>query len=210
MADVRGVVLRSGAEAAREQELVARHRAGDEQAFLEIYREHAPMVFNLTLRLSGNRELAQDLSQEVLLRVFRSLRSFAGRSSLKTWIYRICVNHCRTRLTRRRADERDGASVDLEALLVDPARGPEDRLIAADAQRVVARALLEVDAVYREAVVLRDLEGLSYQEIARVLRVRVGTVRSRIARGRDQLRGALRAALPRAGAGDARQPEGRR
>jgi len=176
-----------------ERNLVERHRYGDPEAFAEVYETYSGMVYNLALRLSGSSDRAQDLSQEIFLRVFRSLGRFRGQSSLKTWIYRICLNHCRSRLGRRRLQveplEREGSPPGSEP--VDHGRGPEELAMAEETSRRMAVALMRVPAVFREAVILRDLEGLSYQEIGSILRIRVGTVRSRIARGRDQLRRVL-------------------
>jgi RNA polymerase sigma-70 factor (ECF subfamily) len=172
-------------------ELAQRHGRGDPRAFDEAYSRYAPMVYNLALRLAGDGDEAADLTQEVFLRVHRHLGSFGGRSALKTWIFRIALNHCRERLARRRpltqpiGEEGEGPAA---ARLADPRRGPEELAVAADLGRQVARGLALLPASFREAVVLRDLQGLSYQEIAAVLGVRVGTVRSRIARGREQLR----------------------
>lgn len=171
-------------------ELVERHRAGDLTAFDEVYDRFGRMVYNLAFRLAGNREEAADLTQETFLRIFRHLGGFAGRSALKTWIFRIALNHCRERLYRRSLET---LSLDEEGenegtLLADPARGPEELALASDERRRVSEGLARLPHAYREAVILRDLEGLSYDEIAEVLGVRVGTVRSRIARGRDQLR----------------------
>ncbi len=171
-------------------ELVERHRRGDPKAFDEIYGQFGSMVFNLALRMAGDREEAADLSQETFLRVYRNLDGFRGRSSLKTWIYRVALNCCRSRLRRRQARapvRRQASEEDLERL-ADSGRGPEERALAQDLGEQVGAALARVPRVFREAVVLRDLEGLSYDEIAAVLRVRIGTVRSRIARGRDHLR----------------------
>jgi RNA polymerase sigma-70 factor (ECF subfamily) len=171
-------------------ELVERHRIGDVQAFDEIYARFETMVYNLALRLSGDPEEAADLTQETFLRVYRHLGRFEGRSALKTWIFRIALNHCRERLSRFRPPMQplQDETEERGAALSDPHRGPEELAVAADESRRVAAALARVPAVFREAVILRDLEGLAYQEIAEILRVRVGTVRSRIARGRDQLR----------------------
>jgi RNA polymerase sigma-70 factor (ECF subfamily) len=175
-------------------ELAQRHGAGDLRAFDEVYARYAEMVYNLALRLAGDAEEAADLTQEVFFRVHRHLGSFAGRSALKTWIFRVALNHCRERLSRFRPltqpidDEADGLDGFQPRRLADPRRGPEDLAVAADLGRQVARGLARLPAAFREAVVLRDLQGLSYEEIAAVLGVRVGTVRSRIARGREQLR----------------------
>lgn len=171
-------------------ELVERHRCGDVQAFDEVYERFGEMVYNLSLRLAGNREEAADLTQEVFLRIYRHLGSFGGRSTLKTWVFRIAINHCRDRLSRHHP-VMQAIDEDPEAggvTLADPGRGPEELAVAADEGRRVMEGLSRLPTVFREAVVLRDLEGLSYEEIAEVLGVRVGTVRSRIARGREQLR----------------------
>lgn len=178
---------------ATDLDLVDRHRYGDEQAFAEIYQRYATMVYNLSLRLSGDPEEASDLTQEIFLRIFRHLAKFRGRSSLKTWIYRVALNHCRSRLGRRRPDPQPLTGPEGETVreIPDPRRSPEDRAVAESEARLVAAALARVPRRFREAVTLRDLEGLSYQEIADVLRVRIGTVRSRIARGRERLREVL-------------------
>ena len=120
--------------------LVERHRAGDLQAFDEVYERFGEMVYNLAVRLAGNREEAADLSQEIFLRIFRHLGSFGGRSTLMTWVFRIAVNHCRDRLSRppsadavdRRREREDGWR------FADPARGPEALALAADEGRRVA------------------------------------------------------------------------
>ncbi|HVR10119.1 MAG TPA: sigma-70 family RNA polymerase sigma factor [Thermoanaerobaculia bacterium] len=172
-------------------ELAQRHGRGDVRAFDEVYARYAAMVYNLALRLSGDGDEAADLTQEIFLRVFRHLDSFSGRSALKTWIFRVALNHCRERLSRFRpltlpiGEEMDPAGA---TLLADPRRDPEAQAVAADVGRQVARALALLPVPFREAVVMRDLQDLSYQEIAAVLGVRIGTVRSRIARGREQLR----------------------
>ena len=171
-------------------ELAERHRYGDEEAFQEVYRTYVGLVYNLALRMSGRADVAEDLSQEIFLRIYRHLGRFNGRSTLKTWIYRVALNHCRSKLGRKHyptqplAEENEGEGVHL----VDDRRGPEARALAGDAALRVSRALSQVKPRFREAVVLRDLEGLSYDEIAEILKVRIGTVRSRIARGRDRLR----------------------
>ncbi len=171
-------------------DLATRHRYGDPEAFEEVYQRFAQMVFNLTYRMSGTVEEAEDLAQEVFLRIHRHLGRFNGRSALKTWVYRVTLNHCRSKLGRKRyptqplAEENNGEG----ARLVDESRSPEDLAVAHDTGHQVSLALRELKPVFREAVVLRDLQGLSYEEIAEILKVRIGTVRSRIARGRDRLR----------------------
>jgi len=175
-------------------ELVARHRVGDPAAFDEVYRRFDHMVYGLACRLSGSDDQAADLTQEIFLRVFRYIGQFRGGSSLKTWIFRIAINHCRSCLGRRRLPMQplpEGADTETDrgrSALTDPGRGPEELAVAADEGRRVTAGLAALPASFREAVVLRDIEGLSYEEIADVLGIRIGTVRSRIARGREQLR----------------------
>lgn len=170
-------------------DLVERHRYGDPSAFEEVYRRYGDMVFNLCYRLSGDPDQAADLTQEAFLRIFRHVGRFRGGSSLKTWVYRVALNHCRSRLGRRQLAVRPLAEDgELGPEAVDPRRGPEERAIARDEGRRLTRALAQVPVPFREAVVLFDLQGLSYEEIARVLGVRLGTVRSRLARGRERLR----------------------
>jgi len=171
-------------------DLATRHRYGDPQAFDEVYSRFAQLVFNLAFRMSGKPEEAEDLAQEIFIRIHKHLGRFNGRSTLKTWIYRVTLNHCRSKLGRKRyptqplAEENEGEG----ARLIDQCRGPEDIAMAHDAGRQVSLALRQVKPAFREAVMLRDLQGLSYEEIAEILKVRIGTVRSRIARGRERLR----------------------
>lgn len=174
-------------------DLAERHRYGDPQAFDEVYARFSTMVYNLALRLSGSADQAEDLTQEVFLRIFRHLGRFSGRSSLKTWVYQVTLNHCRSRLGRWRRWFQLPVDADGHETIeqVDESRGPEERALARDAAREVGKALQQVRSEFREAVVLRDLEGLAYEEIANILNVPIGTVRSRIARGRDQLRQVL-------------------
>lgn len=181
---------------AADLELIERHRAGDPTAFDEIFRGYQQMVFNVALRMSGNPEEAADLSQEIFLRVYRHVGRFRGKSSLKTWIYRVAINCCRSRLSRRRlpmVSTSDRAGDVLERIR-DRRPGPERVTIGRDRARRLFDALGELPRPYREAVVLRDLEELAYEEIAAILGIRLGTVRSRIARGRDRLRTLLEVA----------------
>lgn len=176
-----------------EPDLIERHRLGDPGAFEEIYARHEKMVFNLALRMSGSRDEAAELTQEVFLRVYRGLTRFRGRSSLKTWIFRISLNCCRSRLGRRKPPFRDPGPDPDETLerVADPRPGPERDALNQDLGARLAAALAQLPLVFREAVVLRDVQGFSYAEIAEILRIRTGTVRSRIARGRERLRRVL-------------------
>ena len=169
------------------RDLALRHRCGDPAAFEEVYLRFSDMVFSLALRMSGDREEAADMAQETFLRVYRYLGRFRGRSSLKTWIYRITVNCCRSKL-RKRSRRRVERPLEHLEELADQRTGPEERALGHDLGRRMAAAIADLPVVFREAVLLRDVQGLSYDEIGEVLGVRIGTVRSRIARGRERLR----------------------
>lgn len=184
-----------------EAELVARCRAGDEQACTALVEAHQRMVYQLALHLLGEHDEALDLSQEVFLRVFRTLPSFRGHASLRTWIYRIVINQARNRQRWwRRRKQREQVSLDdnLHRLreVPDPDRGddPEATVERKEVVEFVWRALDRLPFDQRTAIVLREIDGLSYDEIAYSLGVAVGTVKSRLARARHQLREELRVA----------------
>ena len=150
-------------------------------------------------RLLGDREEARDIAQDVFLQVYRTLAGFQGRSTLRTWIYRIVVNQCynRQRWWRRR---RRGAACPLEAITpadeaqlaaVAPGESPFERLARRERARRVQSALLAVSFDHRAVLLLREVEGLSCEEIGATLALPVGTVKSRLARARDSLRRAL-------------------
>lgn len=172
-----------------DRDLLDQVRYGDLEAFDELYRRFSDMVYNLAVRMAGDREAAEDLSQEIFLRVYRHLDGFQGRSSVKTWVYRIALNTCRSRLARRTRRARVVQAVDEERLERVPAQGAGPELVAAEREgrRRLERALALLPLSFRTAVVLRDVEGLAYEEIGHVLGIRIGTVRSRIARGRARL-----------------------
>ncbi|MDX1502112.1 MAG: sigma-70 family RNA polymerase sigma factor [Thermoanaerobaculia bacterium] len=175
-------------------DLVTRHRYGDEQAFEELYGRYEPLVYNLALRMTGDRDHAADLAQEAFLRIHGNLASYRGRSSLKTWVFQVALNCFRSRLRRRGWRRRAVEPEEPLERLADARRDPESRLLAKDAGERVQAALALLPVPFREAVVLRDLQGLSYREIARICKVRIGTVRSRLARGRERLRQLLEGA----------------
>lgn len=171
-------------------DLVTRHRYGDPEAFAEVYARYGALVFGIARRMSGDDAVAEDLSQEIFLRIFKYLEKFRGKSSLKTWVYRVSINCCRSRLGRR--SRRGKAFVEIEEASFDrmPAtsEGTDARVARREAREILGRGLAQLPLEFREAVVLRDIGGLSYDEISQVLGIRIGTVRSRIARGRDRLR----------------------
>jgi RNA polymerase sigma-70 factor (ECF subfamily) len=182
----------------REAALVQRCAAGDEDASAELVAEHQRIVFQLAANLLGDREEALDLSQEVFLRVFRTIHRFRGQSSLRTWIYRIVVNQARNRhrfWRRRHRDEQ--VSLDQHvATHGDVLRGlgptPDRVLAQKELAQQLNQALERLPFEQRTAIVLREVDGLSYEEIAYSLDLAVGTVKSRLTRARQALRADLR------------------
>jgi RNA polymerase sigma-70 factor (ECF subfamily) len=179
-------------------------RQGDAQAFARLVSLHEGMVFNLAARLLGDPEEARDLSQDVFLQVYRTLGRFQGRSSLKTWIYRIVVNQCRNRQRswRRRRRDRSRPIEDLtpseHARLpaADPVhRSPYEQVVRAERARTVQGALLKLSFDHRAVLILREVEGLSCEATAVALGLPEGTVKSRLARAREALREALLGSL---------------
>lgn len=185
----------------REAALIHRCVARDEDACAELVNEHQRMVYQLSLNLLGDHNEALDLSQEVFLRVFRTIHTFRGASQLRTWIYRIVVNQARNRQRwwRRRHISRQ---VSLDEHIRDHGELPEtgdngspDR--AFGQKQLAERIRLALDRLpfdQRTALVLREIDGLSYEEIGYSLGIAVGTVKSRLARAREALRAQLRQA----------------
>lgn len=183
----------------REAALIQRCAARDEDACADLVTEHQRMVYQLSLNLLGDHNEALDLSQEVFLRVFRTIQSFRGQSALRTWIYRIVVNQARNRQRWWRRRHR-AQQVSLDEHLKDYGDFPEqtdgaspDRMLGRKelAERIrVALDKLPFDQ--RTAIVLREIDGLSYEEIGFSLGIAVGTVKSRLARAREALRAQLR------------------
>ena len=185
----------------REAALVNRCAAGDEVACTELVAEHQRMVFHLALHLLGDHDEALDLSQEVFLNVFRTIGRFRGQSALRTWIYRIVINQARNRQRWwKRRHRSEQVSLD-ERLEVDgdlPPAGDADDPDRMFGQKELATriwdALARLPFDQRTVVVLREIDGLSYDEIAFSLGVAVGTVKSRLTRAREALRSQLREA----------------
>ena len=174
--------------------------------FEDVFQRFHSMVFQLSYRVLGDREEALDLSQEVFLTVYRKMHRFRGESSLKTWIYRITVNRaanrCRwwNRLRRRGTVSLDehlakDSERSYSETLESGARSPEESLLLQEERAQIERSLLQLPLPQRMAVIMRDVDGLSYEEIAESMQVSLGTVKSRIARGREELKRRLNGAL---------------
>ncbi|MFI5180613.1 MAG: RNA polymerase sigma factor [Thermoanaerobaculia bacterium] len=186
-------------DAAGDEHAVAQFLAGDVAGFETLVRRYSGMVFTLAARLVGPLD-AEDIVQETFLRAWRGLSGFRGESALKTWLYSIALNRIRARrgaLARIRAlfgtaaSGGDGPDFSLVDGLTDGGLSPEENAARAEERRRLRKAIAALPEEFRLAVVLRDLDGLSYDEVASVLAVPVGTVRSRLARGRTLLKEAL-------------------
>jgi RNA polymerase sigma-70 factor, ECF subfamily len=174
--------------------------------FEELFERYQTMVYQLSYRVLGDREEALDLAQEVFLTVYRKLKNFRGECSPKTWIYRITINRaanrCRwwNRIRRRGTislDEHLSERTDrcISDTLECGGRTPEQSLLLDEERAEIQRSLLLLPVPQRAAVIMRDIEGLSYEEIAEAMDVTLGTVKSRIARGRDELKRRLNGTL---------------
>ncbi|HJP92282.1 MAG TPA: sigma-70 family RNA polymerase sigma factor [Pyrinomonadaceae bacterium] len=190
-----------------EAQFIERLKRGDAAAFETLVNERSGEIYGLLYRLTENGEEARDLTQETFLRAFQSIVHFRGESDLRTWIYRIAINQARNRWRWWRRRRRD-VTVSLDAtdangsrptlvstLKSDSARNPEQNALAHEREQALHKALRSLRRVYREAVVLRDIEGFAYEEIATALDISIGTVKSRLARGRQELRRKLEGSL---------------
>ncbi len=190
----------AGAIGARIEEsaVIAELKAGSEEAYAWLIGEFHQPIYGLIYRIVNDPSDAADTTQEVFLKVFRGMNHFHGESSLKTWIYRIALHEASNRRRwwfRHKAQETPIEPVDTgtnqytgDDRLVDPGESPFDQFAHAEVKAAVELALTHVSEPYRTAIILRDLEEMSYEEIAEVLQISLGTVKSRITRGRDALR----------------------
>ena len=177
-----------------DKELVERAKKGDQDAFEQLVLDNQNRVYSLALRLVNDREEAEDLAQEAFVKAWQGLRSFQGESSFATWVYRLTTNLCIDWLRKQRRREGVAPSVSLddeESGWAEPAdRDSDPHLLLEKSERgrALARGLDKLPDWQRRALVLRELSGLSYQEIGEALEVDLGTVKSRIARARQSLR----------------------
>jgi RNA polymerase sigma-70 factor (ECF subfamily) len=184
-----------------DDELVRRLRTGEEAAYQVLLSRFQQPVYNLSFRLLNDAGDAADVVQEVFLKVFRNVGHFRRQSSLKTWIYRITVNeaHNQRRWFFRHRSREVGLDDEPERsrsrAVPDAARSPFDYAFDRERHILIENALARINPLFREVVVLREIEDLSYEEIADVLQISLGTVKSRIMRGREALREELTARL---------------
>jgi RNA polymerase sigma-70 factor, ECF subfamily len=182
-----------------ERELIERLRAGDEVAVAELASTYGPKIFQLALRCLNNREDAEEVAQDVLLKVCRKIELFRGDAALSSWIYRITFNTAMSRLRTvkaRRAGEMPEESLEMVGPNGEPARRDvadwsemaDEHVMRSELRRRLVKAVLELPAIYRAPVVLRDLKGLTTEEASALLKVKDQTLKSRLHRGRVILR----------------------
>lgn len=173
-----------------EQELVRRAAQGDQDAFASLVRQYENRVYHLALRMCGNEEDAWDVAQEAFLAAWRGLPAFRGEAGFSTWLYRLVSNASIDHL-RRTKRQRGETPLDDEQLgldVPDAGPGPQEAAEGAELQAAVAEGLARLSDNHRQVLVLREIQGLSYEEIAGMLALDLGTVKSRISRARGALR----------------------
>jgi RNA polymerase sigma-70 factor, ECF subfamily len=188
-------------ETDEETELVSAAKGGDFAAFEQLVRRHQTKIFNLALRMTGNYEDACDVTQEVFVAAFTQLATFRGKSKFSTWLTAIAVNRARNRLAQvRRREVREAVSLDdpvetdngqLPREVASNEPSPHERLESKDAQQAVQDCISILPGEFREVLVLRDLQEFAYDEIAGMLKLREGTVKSRLFRAREALKQCL-------------------
>lgn len=176
-----------------ERELIARLQKRDEAAFEELIRQYEKKVYTLCFRMCGNSEDAEEAAQDAFLALWRGIDRFRQESTLSTWIYRLATNACIDTL-RRRKKQSGSVSLDDEELFVDAvdtSPQPQETVEHREVQKLLQEGLSALPEEYRKVLILREIEGLSYTEIAESASIELGTVKSRISRGRSLLRNFL-------------------
>jgi RNA polymerase sigma-70 factor, ECF subfamily len=185
-----------------ENEFIERLKLGEEEAFNELVTLYSSSVYALLFRLTSNCEDAKDLTQDTFIRVIKSVKTFRGDSGIKTWLFRIAINESKNRWRwwkRRKVDftysidaESEFSELSLKDTLASNSPNPEDETLRVEREIQLNKALRELPVKFREVVILRDIEGLGYEEIAIALDANIGTVKSRLSRGREDLRKRLK------------------
>ncbi|MFC1641471.1 sigma-70 family RNA polymerase sigma factor [Myxococcota bacterium] len=189
-----------------EQRFIERLLAHDEQAFNQLVEAYQHRIFRLLHRMLGRRDEAEDVAQEVFVQVFKAIGQFRGDSKLSTWLYRIAVNVCKNRLkywSRRHDSAQDELDAMVERACLSQAKGaayggvaqPDQMVEGYQLEQIVIRSLTEIEPEFREVLVLRDVEDLSYEEIGDITGLAEGTVKSRIHRARNALKAKVEEAL---------------
>lgn len=185
-----------------EKLLVKKSQSGDIEAFEQLVSAYDRRAYNIAYRVMGNEEDAKDMAQEAMLRVYRSIKDFKGQSSFSTWLYRIVTNVCLDELRRRKNDKH--VSIDstiqtedgeLHIELSSDKETPETAYERVEQRELIKKAIGELNDEYRSVIVLRDIQGFSYEEISNMLECSLGTVKSRINRARAMLRDKLKGSM---------------
>jgi len=172
--------------------LLNQARAGDLRAFETLIHLHSPKVYNLALGCTGRHHDAEEIAQTVFLKAWKALPQFRGDAGLSTWLYRLTINACTDHYRREKKRQGDLSLDDPDlAPIRDTAPSPEEILIRREEQAILRKALAELPEPHRVILVLREMDGLDYREIAQVLDLELGTVKSRLARARRALRDKL-------------------
>lgn len=178
-----------------ENKLVKKAVNGDNSAFEALMEEHMGIIYNIALRMAANQDDAEDMTQEIMIKIFRSLGSFKGNSKFSTWIYRVAVNTCLDELKKKKNKkhlsldaEISGDDGESQIEIKDDSPSPEKLAEQNELRDMVASAVKLLSDEHRAVIVLRDIRGMSYSEIAEILGCSDGTVKSRISRARAQLK----------------------
>ena len=179
----------------KEKDLIRRAKQGDMLAFEELILQHEKIVYNVALRMMNHSEDARDISQEVFLKAYRNLANFDERSAFSTWLYRITHNTCIDEMRKRKGkqsysleDELENEDGSMQRQIADEGDTPEESLLREEQKSEILQALDTLSEEHKAAIILRDVKGLSYEEISEILELSLGTVKSRISRARNQLK----------------------
>ncbi|MGN0134200.1 MAG: sigma-70 family RNA polymerase sigma factor [Anaerotignum sp.] len=179
----------------REKELIAKAKQGDMLAFEELILRHEKIVYNVALRMMNHSEDAKDISQEVFLKAYKNMKNFDERSMFSTWLYRITTNTCIDEMRKRKGkqsysleEELENEEGSMQRQIADEGETPEESLLREERKSELLQALDTLSEEHKAAVILRDIRGLSYEEVAEIVDLPMGTVKSRISRARNQLK----------------------
>ena len=175
-------------EAISDAECVRRLQRGETDAFETLIRRHQKTIFNLVYRMLGDYDEAAEISQEAFLSAFRAIGSFRGQSNFSTWLYRIALNHATTRRKSLNTRQQRNVSIETTEPVIDPHPGPAETMEKKELRERVQLALNSLEPDDAAVILLRDLQDVPYDEVARVLEIPVGTVKSRLYRARQALK----------------------
>ena len=183
-----------------EKELVRRCKKGDTCAFEELIKAYEKKIYNIAFRMTGDRDDAYDIAQETCIKIYRSIKNFREDSSFATWVYRITSNVCIDEIRKRKNNvvplavaSDDG---EYEIPLADNGKLPEKVYEERDESEAIRSCILDLEDEYRIIIVLRDMQGYTYEEISKMLNINMGTIKSRLNRARNLLKGKIKSMEP--------------